>query len=171
MIGDRYTSISDDALCRLLLLALRHFEGCVQPEELISSYLLCKSRWSVRKHIREMSSSSRSAADNVIKVGVAAVTSHSPATVARLHLTLLLLLLLRCVCVCFSQMYLKHKVMPTLPLACARVQPEDQCPPVDRTRPNMPNWLKVLRTHIRTCIWSGLPLFNCERLMIDSRNW
>lgn len=65
---------SFDALCRLLLLALRHFEGSVQSEELISSYLLCKSRWSVRKHIKEMSSSSRSAADNIIKVGVANVT-------------------------------------------------------------------------------------------------
>lgn len=146
MISDQYTilnSISHDALFRLLLLALRHFEGSVQPEELISSYLLCKSRWSVRKHIKEMSSSSRSAADNVIKVGVAVVTSHSPSTVMLLHVTPLL---------CFSQMYLKQKVMPTLPVACARVRPEDQCPPVDRNCPNMPNWLKVLHSHIHQFI-------------------
>ncbi|XP_075873123.1 GON-4-like protein isoform X2 [Nelusetta ayraudi] len=90
----------------LLLLALRHFEGTAQREELISSYLLCKTRWSVKKHLRELSSSSRAPASNIIKT------------------------------------YLKHKIMPTLPLACGRVQPEDQCPPVDRTCPNMPNWLK-----------------------------
>ncbi|KAK1895340.1 hypothetical protein KUDE01_020791, partial [Dissostichus eleginoides] len=39
----------------LMVLALKHFEGGVQPDQLISSYLLCKSRWNLRKHIREMS--------------------------------------------------------------------------------------------------------------------
>lgn len=54
-------------LCRLIVLALKHFEGTLEPEQLISSYLLCKSRWSVRKHIREMSMPKVSP-DNVIKV-------------------------------------------------------------------------------------------------------
>lgn len=54
-------------LCRLIVLALKHFEGTLETDELISSYLLCKSRWSVRKHIREMSMPKVSPA-NVIKV-------------------------------------------------------------------------------------------------------
>ncbi|XP_072249539.1 GON-4-like protein isoform X3 [Leuresthes tenuis] len=39
----------------LIVLGLKHFEGAVQSDQLISSYLLCKSRWNFRKHIREMS--------------------------------------------------------------------------------------------------------------------
>ncbi|XP_054638264.1 GON-4-like protein isoform X2 [Dunckerocampus dactyliophorus] len=50
----------------LIVLALKHFEGTVQSDHLISSYLLCKSGWNMRKHIREMSSS-RAPRVNVIK--------------------------------------------------------------------------------------------------------
>lgn len=54
-------------VCRLIVLALRHFEGTLETDQLISSYLLCKSRWSIRKHLREMSTPKVSA-DNLIKV-------------------------------------------------------------------------------------------------------
>lgn len=54
-------------LCRLIVLGLKHFERAVQPDQLISSYLLCKDRWSVRKHVREMSSR-KAPASSVIKV-------------------------------------------------------------------------------------------------------
>ncbi|KAI9532500.1 hypothetical protein NQZ68_032024 [Dissostichus eleginoides] len=50
----------------LMVLALKHFEGGVQPDQLISSYLLCKSRWNLRKHIREMSGT-RAPPHSVIK--------------------------------------------------------------------------------------------------------
>ncbi|XP_061737827.1 GON-4-like protein isoform X2 [Nerophis ophidion] len=53
----------------LIVLALKHFEGSVQPDHLISSHLLCKSAWNLRKHIREMSSS-RARCGNVIKTFV-----------------------------------------------------------------------------------------------------
>lgn len=54
-------------LCSLIVLALKHFEGTLQSDQLISSYLLCKTRWSIRKHIREMSLT-RAPPNNVIKV-------------------------------------------------------------------------------------------------------
>lgn len=54
-------------LCRLIVLGQKHFEGTVQPDQLISSYLLCKTRWNFRKHVREMSGS-RASHNNVIKV-------------------------------------------------------------------------------------------------------
>lgn len=62
----------------MLLLALQHFEGTIQPEELISSYLLCKTRWSIRQHVKELCSSR--APPNVVKVGAAGhrVTLGSP---------------------------------------------------------------------------------------------
>ncbi|XP_037830405.1 GON-4-like protein isoform X2 [Kryptolebias marmoratus] len=89
----------------LIVLGLKHFDGAVQSDQLISSYLLCKSRWNMRKHIREMSGP-RAPRDNVIK------------------------------------MFMTLGVIPTLPIAASRVQPEDQRPPVDRNNSNLPNWLK-----------------------------
>ncbi|XP_008296960.1 GON-4-like protein [Stegastes partitus] len=89
----------------LIVLGLKHFEGTLHADQLISSYLLCKSRWNFRKHVREISSS-RTTRNNVIKT------------------------------------FLMQGVVPPLPLACSRVQPEDQRPPVDRNTSNMPNWLK-----------------------------
>ncbi|XP_068180839.1 GON-4-like protein [Antennarius striatus] len=38
----------------LVVLGLKHFEGALNPLQLISSYLLCKTQWSLRKHIREV---------------------------------------------------------------------------------------------------------------------
>ncbi|XP_005935919.2 GON-4-like protein [Haplochromis burtoni] len=95
----------------LIVLGLKHFEGAFQSDELISSYLLCKSRWNFRKHVREMSSPR--APDNVIKT------------------------------------FVTKGVVPPLPLACSRVQQEDQRPPVDRDGENMPNWLKNSRPSIQ----------------------
>ena len=54
-------------LCRLIILGLKHFEGTLQSDQLISSYLLCKNRWNFRKHIREMSGP-RAPPNSVIKV-------------------------------------------------------------------------------------------------------
>ncbi|RVE63277.1 hypothetical protein OJAV_G00163870 [Oryzias javanicus] len=54
---------------RLIVLGLKHFEGAVQPDQLMTSYLLCKSRWNVRKHIREMSGP-RAPQGNVIQTFV-----------------------------------------------------------------------------------------------------
>lgn len=54
-------------LCSLIVLALKHFEGTLDLDNLISSYLLCKTRWSIRKHIKEMSLS-RARSNNVVKV-------------------------------------------------------------------------------------------------------
>ncbi|KAK2845229.1 hypothetical protein Q5P01_011888 [Channa striata] len=96
----------------LIVLGLKHFEGTVQSDELISSYLLCKNRWNFRKHIRDMTSP-RAPPNNVIK------------------------------------MFLTHGVVPPLPLACSRVQPEDNRPPVDRNYSSMPNWLKNSRQIIQ----------------------
>ncbi|XP_049585695.1 GON-4-like protein isoform X7 [Syngnathus scovelli] len=100
----------------LIVLGLKHFEGAVQPEHLISSYLLCKSSWKLTKHIREMSSS-RAPRENVLK------------------------------------MFLARQFATPLPLACARVQPGDQRPPVDRNSSIMPFWLKnshqvIQMTHV-----------------------
>ena len=68
-------------LCRLIVLALKHFEGTLQTDQLISSYLLCKSRWSFRKHVREMSSP-RAPDNNVIKVtSLLHHTHHQPVPV------------------------------------------------------------------------------------------
>ncbi|XP_054478185.1 GON-4-like protein, partial [Anoplopoma fimbria] len=50
----------------LIVLGLKHFEGMVQSDQLISSYLLCKTRWNFRKHIREMSGP-RAPHNNLIK--------------------------------------------------------------------------------------------------------
>ncbi|KAI3360370.1 hypothetical protein L3Q82_002234 [Scortum barcoo] len=92
----------------LIVLGLKHFEGTVQSDQLISTYLLCKSRWNFKKHVREMNGP-RAPHNNVIK------------------------------------MFLTQQVVPTLPVACSRVQPGDQRPPVDRNTSNMPNWLKVIQ--------------------------
>ncbi|XP_041650239.1 GON-4-like protein [Cheilinus undulatus] len=89
----------------LIVLALKHFEGTVEPDQLISSYLIRKTRWNFRKHVREMSGA-RAPPNNIIKV------------------------------------FLTQKVIPPLPLACCRILPDDQRPPVDRDISNMPNWLK-----------------------------
>ncbi|XP_068585944.1 GON-4-like protein [Cebidichthys violaceus] len=51
----------------LIVLGLKHFEGTIQSDQLISSYLLCKTRWNFRKHIREMSGP-RAPHGNVIKM-------------------------------------------------------------------------------------------------------
>uniref|UniRef100_A0A671UFW3 Gon-4 like b n=1 Tax=Sparus aurata TaxID=8175 RepID=A0A671UFW3_SPAAU len=51
----------------LIVLALKHFEGTLQTDQLISSYLLCKSRWSFRKHVREMSGPRAPNNNNIIK--------------------------------------------------------------------------------------------------------
>ncbi|XP_023256433.1 GON-4-like protein [Seriola lalandi dorsalis] len=51
----------------LIVLGLKHFEGAVQSDQLISSYLLCKNRWNFRKHVREMSSP-RALPNNIIKM-------------------------------------------------------------------------------------------------------
>ncbi|KAK5609358.1 hypothetical protein CRENBAI_010779 [Crenichthys baileyi] len=89
----------------LIVLGLKHFEGADQTDQLISSYLLCKSRWNIRKRIREMSGP-RAPRGSVIKL------------------------------------FMTHGVVPPLPVACSRVHPEDQRPPVDRNTSNMPKWLK-----------------------------
>ncbi|CAK6979512.1 LOW QUALITY PROTEIN: GON-4-like protein [Scomber scombrus] len=103
----------------LIILGLKHFEGAVQPDQLISSYLLCKTQWNFRKHVREMSSS-RAPHSSVIKT------------------------------------FLTQGAVPTLPLACSRVQPGEQRPPVDGRTSIMPNWLKnsqqiIQRTRLSTC--------------------
>lgn len=49
----------------LLVLALKHFQGTVNPEQLITDFVLCKKRSSLTKHIRELSSSR--APPNVVK--------------------------------------------------------------------------------------------------------
>ncbi|XP_051271744.1 GON-4-like protein isoform X2 [Dicentrarchus labrax] len=110
----------------LIILGLKHFEGAVQSDQLISSYLLCKSRWNFRKHIREMSGP-RAPHNNVIKT------------------------------------FLMQRVLPSLPLACSRVQSGEHQPPVDRNTSNMPNWLKnsqlvIQKTRLNsTCYPPSLP--------------
>ncbi|XP_057689198.1 GON-4-like protein isoform X1 [Corythoichthys intestinalis] len=54
----------------LIVLGLKHFEGTVQPQHLISSYLLCKSAFRLAKHIREMSGP-RAPPRNVLKMFLA----------------------------------------------------------------------------------------------------
>ncbi|KAM7421688.1 hypothetical protein PAMA_015708 [Pampus argenteus] len=103
----------------LIVLGLKHFEGAVQMDQLISSYLLCKTRWNFRKHVREMSGS-RARQNNVIKA------------------------------------FMMQGAIPLLPLACSRIQPGDQRPPVDRKTSTMPNWLKnsqqiIQKTRLNTC--------------------
>ncbi|XP_071325233.1 GON-4-like protein isoform X2 [Trachinotus anak] len=111
----------------LIVLGLKHFEGVVQSDQLISSYLLCKNRWNFKKHVREMSSP-RAPPNNVIK------------------------------------MFMMHQVVPPLPLACSRIHPGDQRPPVDRNASNMPNWLKnsqqiIQKTRVDSICYSpSLPL-------------
>ncbi|KAF1388596.1 hypothetical protein PFLUV_G00091930 [Perca fluviatilis] len=89
----------------LIVLALKHFAETLQPDQLISCYLVCKSRWNFRKHVRDMSGP-RAPSSSVIK------------------------------------MFVTQRVVPPLPLACSRVDPGEQRPPVDRNTPNTPNWLK-----------------------------
>ncbi|XP_070767422.1 GON-4-like protein [Enoplosus armatus] len=50
----------------LIVLGLKHFEGTIQSDQLISSHLLCKTQWNFRKHVREMSGP-RAPHNNVIK--------------------------------------------------------------------------------------------------------
>ncbi|XP_028297928.1 GON-4-like protein [Gouania willdenowi] len=45
--------------------------------------------------------------------------------------------------------FLMEDVTPPLPLACSRVQSDDQRPPVDRNSPNMPTWLQNSQQIIR----------------------
>ncbi|XP_034721806.1 uncharacterized protein LOC117940749, partial [Etheostoma cragini] len=40
------------------------------------------------------------------------------------------------------KMFMTQRVFPPLPLACSRVDPAEQRPPVDRTTPNTPSWLR-----------------------------
>ncbi|XP_015246781.1 PREDICTED: GON-4-like protein [Cyprinodon variegatus] len=89
----------------LIALGLKHFDGAIQSDQLISSYLVCKSRQRIRKRIREMSGP-RAPQDGAIK------------------------------------MFTTQGVVPPLPVACSRVDPEDQRPPVDRDTSAMPKWLK-----------------------------
>ncbi|KAJ0064916.1 hypothetical protein NL108_017536, partial [Boleophthalmus pectinirostris] len=49
----------------LIVLGLKHFEGGFKPEQLITDFLVCKTRSNFTKHIREMSS--RRAPPNIIK--------------------------------------------------------------------------------------------------------
>ncbi|XP_043972602.1 GON-4-like protein isoform X3 [Gambusia affinis] len=53
----------------LAVLGLKHFQGALKADELISSFLLCRSRSDFRRRIREMSSP-RAPLDGVIKVFV-----------------------------------------------------------------------------------------------------
>ncbi|XP_074510426.1 GON-4-like protein isoform X2 [Sebastes fasciatus] len=125
-IHTRHRSVYTAGEDGLIVLGLKHFEGMVQSDQLISSYLLCKNRWNFRKHVREMSGS-RAPHNSVIK------------------------------------MFLTQGVVPPLPLACSRVQPGDQRPPVDRNTSNMPNWLKnsqliIQKTRLNsTCYPPSLP--------------
>lgn len=122
-------------LCRLIVLALKHFEGTLETEQLISSYLLCKSRCSIRKHIREMSMSKVSPG-NVIKVtslgqSLMLVAPHKPECPALLSP---------------SQTFRMEGVVQLPPLSCSSVQPGEQRPPVDRVTAQSPKWLKVSLT-------------------------
>lgn len=117
-------------LCRLIVLALKHFEGTLETEELISSYLLCKSRWSIRKHVREMSTPKVSP-DNVIKVTSSWQSCR-------------LIIQRKCEGVppCL-QTFLMKGAVPPLPLACSTVEAGEQRPPVDRVTDDSPRWLRV----------------------------
>ncbi|XP_029359670.1 GON-4-like protein isoform X2 [Echeneis naucrates] len=69
----------------LIVLGQKHFEGAVQSDQLISSYLLCKNRWNIKKHIREMSSP-RAAPNNVIKMFLTQrVVPHLPLACSRVQ--------------------------------------------------------------------------------------
>ncbi|KPP75507.1 GON-4-like protein-like [Scleropages formosus] len=39
--------------------------------------------------------------------------------------------------------YCQHKLVPSMPLVCSRVMPEQQCPPVEREETIMPSWLRL----------------------------
>lgn len=121
-------------LCRLVVLGLKHFEGTPHSEQLMSSYLLRKSQWSIKKHIRE-TAGRRASSDGVLRVGL--LTSRSATASSRRDFILFWLAL---------QTFLSQRAVPPLPLACSRVHPGDQRPPVDKTTCNMPNWLKVRAT-------------------------
>ncbi|XP_054916964.1 GON-4-like protein isoform X3 [Poeciliopsis prolifica] len=96
-----YTAAEDG----LAVLGLKHFQGALKADELISSFLLCRSRSDFRRRIREMSSP-RAPRDGVIKV------------------------------------FVTQGVVPPLPVACCRVSPGNQRPPVDRDTSTIPRWLK-----------------------------
>ncbi|XP_018603235.2 GON-4-like protein isoform X1 [Scleropages formosus] len=38
--------------------------------------------------------------------------------------------------------YCQHRLVPSMPLVCSRVMPEQQCPPVEREETIMPSWLR-----------------------------
>lgn len=78
---------SHDSLYSLIVLALKHFEGTLEPDRLISSYLLCKSRCSIRKHIKEMCLP-KAPPHNVIKVTSPVMTSLHTLTMAKAELFL-----------------------------------------------------------------------------------
>ncbi|XP_030014835.1 GON-4-like protein isoform X2 [Sphaeramia orbicularis] len=50
----------------LIVLGMKHFEGAVQPNQLISTYLLCKKHWNLMKRVKELNGS-RAPANNVVK--------------------------------------------------------------------------------------------------------
>uniref|UniRef100_A0A087XCX2 Gon-4 like b n=1 Tax=Poecilia formosa TaxID=48698 RepID=A0A087XCX2_POEFO len=89
----------------LAVLGLKHFQGALKADQLISSFLLCRSCSDFRRRIREMSGP-RAPRDGVIKV------------------------------------FVTQGVIPPLPVACSRVCPGNQRPPVDRDSSTMPRWLK-----------------------------
>ncbi|XP_014879262.1 GON-4-like protein isoform X1 [Poecilia latipinna] len=89
----------------LAVLGLKHFQGALKADQLISSFLLCRSCSDFRRRIREMSGP-RAPRDGVIKV------------------------------------FVTQGVIPPLPVACSRVCPGNQRPPVDRDTSTMPRWLK-----------------------------
>ncbi|KAM9309645.1 GON-4-like protein isoform 2-T2 [Pholidichthys leucotaenia] len=69
----------------LLVLALKHFSGTVQSEELISSYLLCKKRWNIKKHIKDMRSPK--APPNIVKTFLTqGMVPPLPLACSRVHL-------------------------------------------------------------------------------------
>ncbi|XP_029282893.1 GON-4-like protein [Cottoperca gobio] len=70
----------------LIVLGLKHFEGAVQSDQLISTFLLCKTRWNFRKHVREMSGP-RAPHGSVIKTFLTQrVVPPLPLACSRVHL-------------------------------------------------------------------------------------
>ncbi|KAG7475895.1 GON-4 [Solea senegalensis] len=68
----------------LIVLGLKHFEGVVQPDQLISSYLLCKDRWSVKKHIKEMRGR-KAPPTNIIKMFLVNRVPPLPLVFSKIH--------------------------------------------------------------------------------------
>ncbi|XP_072535573.1 GON-4-like protein isoform X2 [Salminus brasiliensis] len=51
--------------------------------------------------------------------------------------------------------YCQHHVVPPLPVACCPVLPGEECPPVERERNIMPNWLRKSLPHIHKVVFEG----------------